>query len=674
MSKSIDSNTWLQEFTPLVNGQKVDWDEVKLNLMKGETCTVGLDYKYSWLIGTDEGFLALECKSGTERGLIFDPPLGQECEMAAGTTSLNWRITSDSSDIGLFELQFALPKYPELSKSPLIPGRLISNWSDGFIPLLNDRQVEWPEARLISMMRRIYTLTLSYENNLLIGDPSGFVALDYVPGAEGRDLVFDPPLRQLCAMEEGTTSLSWQITISPTDISLFALQFSLPKLPDVSKSPVIPGRLIRDWSDGFTPLINGQPVSWSALKLDLMVGDTCTLTLEYKNSGLIGEPDAFLALQYAPGSEERGLVFDPPLGLPRAMAVGTTSLNWLVTSEQADAGHFALQFVLPKIPELEASPSLQGRLIEHWSDAFVPLVNGQRMEWPDVKPDLMVGQTCTLTLSYEDSILIGDPGGFLALEYTPGAEGQGLVFDPPLGQPCAMADGTTSLSWVITSDQADSGTFELQFSLPKFPEFSSSPSFPVKVISHDELVFVFDTFPFKFPEGANPCHGATHTLYLSLEPDSPLVGRRVKLIWEGEPPDILGVEVTPGLEVIHQLDQRGLSWKLDFNKTSKNTEFFLKLEIQDFDWVSSDLRMSLGHNLVTATKKLIQDGHGSKYVISATSVFLDQPAPGVFIAITWPEGADFTHTQADGTATWPLGTQTLNFRVVNSYDGTFIDL
>ncbi|QHF52429.1 hypothetical protein [Pseudomonas sp. S49] len=446
MSKSIDSNTWLQEFIPLVNGQTVEWDEVKLNLMKGETCTVGLHYKYSWLIGTDEGFLALECKSGTERGLIFDPPLGQECEMAEGTTSLNWRITSDSSDIGLFELQFALPKYSELSKSPLIPGRLISNWSDGFIPY-----------------------------------------------------------------------------------------------------------------------INGQPV-----------------------------------------------------------------------------------------------------------------------DWPDVKLDLLVGQTRTLRLNYENSDLVGKPDGFLALEYKQGAEGRGLVFDPPLGQPCEMAEGTQSLSWVISSDHADIGGFELQFVLPKFSMASESPSLPSRVIGHDELIFMFDTFlikprqsslrtePLSSYEVSYPCLGAVHNLQLSLKPDSPLIGRRAKLIWSGEPHDVLGVEITPGLQDVIELDQTGVSWKLDFSKATKQALIYLQLQVLDLEWVSERLPLDLGHNLATATKK--QADGSFAYAISATSVHLNKPAPGVVIWVTWSSGEQYIVTGVDGNVIWEHFFTDLRFRVWNRYNSTYVNV
>ncbi|WP_456023121.1 hypothetical protein [Pseudomonas protegens] len=358
MSNSIDTSTWLQEFTPLVEKDKVRWPDVKLELMKGEACTVGLDYEYSWLIGTDEGFLALECKSGTGRGLIFDPPLGQECEMAEGTTSLKWCISSDQAELGPFELQFALPKYPHLSKSPELPGRLINNWSDGFTLLIDGRPVDWTEVKLDLMTGQTCILTLSYEGNILIGDPEGALALEYKSGTADRGLVFDPPLGQSCEMAQGTTSLSWVITSDQAYGGPFELQFALPNIPQSSKSPLLPGRLIENWSDGFTLLINSERVEWSDVNLNLMAGDTCTLTLNYERNGLIGDPRGYLALEYKPGAEAKGLVFDPPLDALVEMAKGTTSLTWTLSANEADSSDFALQFSMPLFDRIPESPSI----------------------------------------------------------------------------------------------------------------------------------------------------------------------------------------------------------------------------------------------------------------------------------------------------------------------------
>ncbi|WP_415761680.1 hypothetical protein [Pseudomonas sp. CP4] len=60
------SSTWLQEFMPFVNGQRVSWADVKLDLIRGESCTLALDYEYSWLIGDTDALIALEHKSGPE--------------------------------------------------------------------------------------------------------------------------------------------------------------------------------------------------------------------------------------------------------------------------------------------------------------------------------------------------------------------------------------------------------------------------------------------------------------------------------------------------------------------------------------------------------------------------------------------------------------------------------
>lgn len=126
-STSTSSSTWLQEFRPYVNDVEVDWLDVKLNLVSGEICTLKLDYKYSWLIGAPEGFLALEYASDVEeQGLVFDPPLEQRCEMAKGTTSLSWSIFTEIAHSGPFVLNFSLPEFEQLPNSPPLPGEVVN--------------------------------------------------------------------------------------------------------------------------------------------------------------------------------------------------------------------------------------------------------------------------------------------------------------------------------------------------------------------------------------------------------------------------------------------------------------------------------------------------------------------------------------------------------------------
>ncbi|BBP72539.1 hypothetical protein PHLH6_45430 [Pseudomonas sp. Seg1] len=512
-------------------------------------------------------------------------------------------------------------------------------WKKEFRPLINGKPVRWDDLSVVLMTGEKCTLALEYEYSYYIGAPEGFLALNYKPGEEGQGLVFDPLLGVECEMAEGSLSLSWTLSAVEGPGGAFELVFTLPRDPQISESPPVPGRVIENWSEGFVPWINGQRVSWSDVKLDLMQGETCTLALSYEGSSLIGDPAGFLALDYMPGAEGQGLVFDPPLGVACEMTEGTTCLSWTITSEQARRGPFELQFALPKLADVPKSPSLPGRLIDSWLEGFSPLVSGKQVEWTDLKLDLMAGETIKLALDFKNNWLIGHPAGFLALEYAPGAEGQGLVFDPPLGTACEMAEGTSSLSWTIASEQGQSGSFELQFALPEFATMLKSPSLPGrKTDLQQELELMFDAFSLNFGRDAYPCHGAVHKVSLRLKPDSPLSGRRVILEWEGESAEDLGVVVTPALELEQTLDGEWLTWELDFKRSTKNSEFSLKLSTGEHQGVTLPLAMSLGHNLVTTERwqRTIDMGWGAIWTyfgIRATSSYLKQPAPLVEVTV-----------------------------------------
>ncbi|MFJ7314058.1 hypothetical protein ACIQVE_15080 [Pseudomonas sp. NPDC098747] len=121
------SETWMQEFTPYVNGQRVKWPDLALNLLEGDECTLTLDYEYSWLIGDPFAFITLQYQYGQEgRGLVFDPPLMQVIKMAEGTTSLSWTIKTDGAPSGTFGLEFSIPLITELPVSPPVPGTILN--------------------------------------------------------------------------------------------------------------------------------------------------------------------------------------------------------------------------------------------------------------------------------------------------------------------------------------------------------------------------------------------------------------------------------------------------------------------------------------------------------------------------------------------------------------------
>ncbi|MFJ7314059.1 hypothetical protein ACIQVE_15085 [Pseudomonas sp. NPDC098747] len=117
------SDLWHREFTPYVDGRRVRWPDVALNLSVGDVCTLTLDYEYSYLIGQPESRIGLYYLAGEDGlGLIFDPPLEQLIEMPIGTTSVSWTITAQNAPSNAFVLQFGLPRVAGLPRSPPVLG------------------------------------------------------------------------------------------------------------------------------------------------------------------------------------------------------------------------------------------------------------------------------------------------------------------------------------------------------------------------------------------------------------------------------------------------------------------------------------------------------------------------------------------------------------------------
>ncbi|MHC8388057.1 hypothetical protein ACYZTM_08505 [Pseudomonas sp. MDT2-39-1] len=316
-----------------------------------------------------------------------------------------------------------------------------------------------------------------------------------------------------------------------------------------------------------------------------------------------------------------------------------------------------------------------------WLQEFRVYVNDVEVDWFDVRLNLVAGEICTLKLDYKYSWLIGQSEGFLALEYSPNAEGQGLVFDPPLGQLCEMAKDTTSLSWSISTEYAHSGTFELHFALPKFEQLAKSPPLPGVVVDFaQELEVKFDEFPTAFGASAFPCHGATHTVTVQLKPSSSLLNTPVKLLWAGEPATALGVVVTPSVEDVQLLGPDGASWTLNCLDTIENGDFSLQLMFVEWGRELLPLTMSLGHNLVTAkrwsesTESL--PGYPRKLEkIRAISSFLKIPVSGVLVNLQ--EGSHRFYDRYSDVIGEVSSSNVdedvyISMRIVNTYDSSVV--
>jgi hypothetical protein len=130
-SSSVSSQTWLQNFRPYVNGEKVRWPDLHLHLVAGECIDLTLEFEYSYLIGDPESPLKLCCEPDAESlGLVCDPPFGQLVEMAEGLIQLTWHICAHKTSGSPFELHFEMPLYPGMPPSPPVPGEVAAVFID----------------------------------------------------------------------------------------------------------------------------------------------------------------------------------------------------------------------------------------------------------------------------------------------------------------------------------------------------------------------------------------------------------------------------------------------------------------------------------------------------------------------------------------------------------------
>ena len=308
-----------------------------------------------------------------------------------------------------------------------------------------------------------------------------------------------------------------------------------------------------------------------------------------------------------------------------------------------------------------------------WLQEFTPYLNGKRVKWPDLHLNLLEGEVCELTLDYEYSWLIGDPDAFICMEYVSGEAGQGLVFDPPLGQELKMAEGSTSLTWMITSAGAPSGSHILQFAIPRMGEMPKSPPVPIAVLNiAQELDIKFDTFSLDVGGAAYPCHGASHRLTIAPKAGSRLLDKKIKLQMIG---NALGVGFEPPLADEHLLTSHGVAWNIDCLKTTENVGFTFRLIVAETGQEATLATMQLGHNLVTVERWEIERSRWPDIVwfqkyLRASSAFLKKPVKGV--PVDKAATGFFKNTDANGEVTTSITTSDGRLVVVNKYDGTIV--
>jgi hypothetical protein len=173
----------------------------------------------------------------------------------------------------------------------------------------------------------------------------------------------------------------------------------------------------------------------------------------------------------------------------------------------------------------------------------------------------------------------------------------GLSVTPALGTVLPVT--SQPLEWRIDVSDTSGGHFGLMLSSNKLADWP----LPGYVVSADDIAdsvtVSFDSMAMSFLGAtAYPCRGAVHSISVKPRPDSPLLGKTVKLSWYGDSEELLGVSMSPTLEHSATLGTQGITWTLNCADSLQNGSFSLRLSSADSGFVSPDFYLLLGHNSV----------------------------------------------------------------------------
>ncbi|AXI63114.1 hypothetical protein DLD99_22435 [Pseudomonas kribbensis] len=231
-SLSVTSQTWLQNFRPYVNGERVRWLEFRLMLAAGESVDLTLEFEYSYLIGDPESSLQLLCEPNAESvGLVCDPPFGQLVEMAEGLISLTWHISSSQTSNGPFELHFEMPDYQGMPHSPEIPGAVI-NFVQEVDVLFDKFTATFDSSTVYPCHGASHTLTVRPKLSSQFLNKPVKLLWSGEPAEKLGVKVWPSLVNELILGEEG---LKWELDCSSTSINgEFSLQMAFIESKEVS--------------------------------------------------------------------------------------------------------------------------------------------------------------------------------------------------------------------------------------------------------------------------------------------------------------------------------------------------------------------------------------------------------------------------------------------------------
>ncbi|WP_152032283.1 hypothetical protein [Pseudomonas silesiensis] len=401
----------------------------------------------------------------------------------------------------------------------------------------------------------------------------------------------------------------------------------------------------------------GQPVVGTGqstlLRVQVIVGDTGAVaggvTVEWRISG---EQDVIATTETDQQGWARYLYTPDAAGKHEVLADITTANQGVVMTQLFEVTALAQ---------------------DAWAQEAQLYLDGERVDLAMGDLVLLRGKSSELELRVNTgSRLIGSS---VTLQDLWGAAELDLKCVPELGAPQPVEEGKP-VRWSIVSEARESGFFGLNLTSPALPDWQ----LPGRVETGDfaqALDVEFDTFPAAFGgDPVYPCHGATHTFIVQPKSGSPLLGKHVTLELTQETAD-LGVIVSPGPDAPQEVGANGVSWTLDCVGSSNNGDFAVRLKVQEWDFSSSALPMSLGHNKVKITERFGPKEMGGaagywRYGIRATSTFTGVPAARVPVTILSSDGPPTeTVTNSNGWCYINYYKEApKSLKITNRYDGS----
>jgi hypothetical protein len=430
------------------------------------------------------------------------------------------------------------------------------------------------------------------------------------------------------------------------------------------------------------------PTTPGAGQLTATVGDSLyseSIALPY----FLHEPRAIHSLQSAEPSGHPGQEVSAHVVVVSAQtgeALADVEVEWeypgiKIAATKTDAtGKAEVKFRLPPVREGWLLATVKGGYTgwevksmmftaiansDTWLQEFTLWLNGEEVSLVDGKLLLSHATAHDLELRIRPhSWLI--PWAEVALEDSSGAQALGLTFDPGL-ETLRPVDGEP-IRWSVDNDGPwSNGDFTLKLTSPSIPDrLLPGQLFDIEA----ELEMKFDSFATVFGHNTSyPCHGALHVVRLRAKAGGSLMGAYVRLGWQGESAESLGVKVTPELEQEYQLGQDWLSWTLDCRGSLRNGEFALTLKTRNDQWLILPAAMHLAHNWVTAERwrEDIEMGSGqimTRNGIRATSRISKELAPSVRVSVQ----------HSDSSETYYKTTDLAGEAIVNTYNGVTADL